>query len=152
MVDELEASKREELQRKDDLISDLREELQQSREEVKCLRLKIQQYEREQSDEESRYYRQGLNEHLNSRQRISPSQIRSEISNTEPPLVDGSSFDRGQQDHRVNFRIDEQANKDPQVRSLYNRMDEENSEVSSVNSGNRQELSFNYEANFTVNS
>lgn len=158
-IDELQASTREELQHRDDLVTELRRELSESREERDMYRRKCEQYERELSDEESRLYQEGMDAHLNSRQQIPPTQIRSETPNSVRRPVESSAFvDRGARptnNRRVNF-VDERAAKDPLVRELYDRMDEEDSEISSVASHSRVQnqrpgYTFNYEANITVN-
>lgn len=153
-VDTLQQSKREEIQQKDDLIDELRRGLSESREERDRYRLKCQQYERDLSDEESRYYREGINEQVS--QEIPQTQIQSEMPTRRP--IESSSVDRNQPTRpirHVNF-VDESAARDPHVQSLFNRMDEENSEISVASQqpsrlqNPRQELNFNYEANFTV--
>lgn len=150
MVDDLETSKRDELQQKDNTIENLRRELEQSREERDRYKVRCQAYEHELSNEESLYYQQ-INEQHENRAQISPS--HQQTPNVERSLNE-SAFERGH-DRRVNFQIDQQAAKNSHLRNLYNRMDEENSEISSVASQStihnpRQEFNINCETNLTV--
>ncbi|KAI6189543.1 hypothetical protein M3Y97_00019800 [Aphelenchoides bicaudatus] len=152
-IEGLQLSRREELQQKDHTIEELRRELEQSHEERDRYKRKCQEYERELSNEESMFYQQQINEDKEGRPELPFTQLN--LSNAEK-IPEANNNTLGQErnhDRRINFQIDQQASKDSHVRNLYNRMDEENSEISSVASQSnvqnpRHEV--NVEANFTL--
>lgn len=155
-IGQIQDSTREELQKKDDLIDGLRRELEENREERDRYKQKCQQYERELSDEESQYYRRELERHRPALRTELPEE-RFHSDSVDRPHDENDDIDRRQRhnNRRFNFQPSQQIPEDSELNNIYARMNEENSEISSVAShtshqNSRPELNFNYEANIMV--